>query len=445
MSILTLSSRSVDVAVLGGGFSGLSAALRLADRERSVLVVEQRANLGGLARSFQVDGFSVEAFYHHYFTTDQEVVSLARRLGLEDHWKERQVTQGIYCSGRLLPFSTPLDLLRFDLIPFLERIRLGLVTQKLWGARGALGGVSVSDWVRRAIGERAERNLFEPLIRAKFGISGSEISAAFARGRLSARGASRGAFRWHERLAYLQGGSEILADRICKEIEKSGMEVWTSASVKEIANYQGKYRVVVETEKGRRTIEARDVVCTLPTPVLDRAAVGFPESFLKPLREIEYLAVVVVTFGLTRPLGKNYWISVSDEKVPFNALIEHTQLHPRENYNGQHIVYAGRYLRVGDEVWSLSDSEVAELFLSGLQTVFPALSEREVLWNRVARDSYASPIFKVGYGEVLAGLSSALPRFHLAGTLMVYPDSRNVNSALRIGREVSDRILSDEH
>ena len=93
----------------------------------------------------------------------------------------------------------------------------------------------------------------------------------------------------------------------------------------------------------------------------------------------------------------------------------------------------------------MSDSEIAELILSGLQTVFPGLSEREVLWNRVARDRYASPIFKVGYGGVLTDLSSALPRFHLAGTLMVYADSRNVNSALRIGREVSDRILSDEH
>ena len=177
-----MSSTSVDVVVLGGGFSGLSAALGLADGERSVLLLERQANLGGLARSFHLDGFSVEAFYHHYFTTDQEVVSLARRLGLEDHWKERQVTQGIYCSGRLLPFSTPLDLVRFDEIPFLERIRLGLVTQKLWGNGSALGGVSVSDWVRQAIGEQAERNLFEPLIRAKFGISGSEISAAFARG-----------------------------------------------------------------------------------------------------------------------------------------------------------------------------------------------------------------------------------------------------------------------
>ena len=445
MSILSSSSTSVDVAVLGGGFSGLSAALRLADGGRNALLVEQQANLGGLARSFQVDDFSVEAFYHHYCTTDQEVVSLARRLGLEDHWKERQVTQGIYCSGRLLPFSTPLDLVRFDEIPFLERIRLGLVTQKLWGNRSALGDVSISDWVRRTIGERAERNLFEPLIRAKFGISGSEVSAAFARGRLSARGASRGAFWWHERLAYLQGGSAFLADRICQEIEKSGMKVWTGASVKEIAIDQGKYRVAVETENGRRTIEARDVVCTLPTPVLDRAAVGFPKSFLKPLREVEYRAVVVVTFGFARPLSKNYWISVSDERVPFNALIEHTRLHPSENYDGQHIVYAGRYLQVDDEVWSMSDSEVAELFLSGLQTVFPGLSEREVLWNRVARDRYASPIFKVGYGGVLADLSSALPRFHLAGTLMVYPDSRNVNSALRIGREVSDRILSDEH
>ena len=80
MSILSSSSTSVDVAVLGGGFSGLSTALRLADGGRSALLVEQQANLGGLARSFQVGDFSVEAFYHHYFTTDQEVVSLARRL-----------------------------------------------------------------------------------------------------------------------------------------------------------------------------------------------------------------------------------------------------------------------------------------------------------------------------------------------------------------------------
>ena len=207
LNILTLKSTSVDVAVLGGGFSGLSAALRLADRERSVLLLEQQAHLGGLACSFQVDGFSVEAFYHHHFTTDQEVVSLARRLGLEGHWKERQVRQGIYCSGRLLPLSTPLDLVRFDLIPFSERIRLGLVTQKLWGNGSALGDVSVRDWVRRAIGEQAQKNLFEPLIRAKFGISGSEISAAFARGRLSARGASRGAFRWHERWRTCKGGA----------------------------------------------------------------------------------------------------------------------------------------------------------------------------------------------------------------------------------------------
>ena len=159
LNILTLNSTSVDVAVLGGGFSGLSAALRLADRERSVLLLEQQANLGGLARSFQVDGFSVEAFYHHYFTTDQEVVSLARRLGLEDHWKERRVRQGIYCAGRLLPLSTPLDLVRFDVIPFSfsERIRLGLVTQNQWfcGATEAfrLGDVSVRDWKS---GERSE-------------------------------------------------------------------------------------------------------------------------------------------------------------------------------------------------------------------------------------------------------------------------------------------------
>ena len=432
----------VDVAVLGGGFSGLSAALQLAKAGRSAVVVERGANLGGLARSFQVDDFEVEAFYHHYFTTDREVLSLTNALGLASHWRERRVRQGVYTKGRLLPFSTPLDLARYEDIPFAQRIRLGLVTQGLWGGN-APNELSVGDWVRQAVGEEADQNLFDPLIRAKFGIPSSEISSTFAKGRLSARGASRGAFRWHERLGYLDGGSSLLADRMSGRIRQAGIEVLTAASVARLERTQSGYRTVVDLDDGNLTVESRHVVCSLPTPVLAEVGVGLPFTFLSTLSEIDYRAVVVVTFGLNKPLSRNYWISVSDDNVPFNALIEHTHLHPTENYNGQHVVYAGRYLRVDDPVWSLPDAEVAELFLSGLQTIFPGLSGSEVLWRRVARDRYASPIFKLSYGKTLAGLTNVLPRFHLAGTLMVYPDSRNVNSALRIGREASEAILRD--
>jgi len=45
-----------DVVVIGAGFAGLSAAVRLADAGRRVVVVEESPRLGGRATSFVAGG-----------------------------------------------------------------------------------------------------------------------------------------------------------------------------------------------------------------------------------------------------------------------------------------------------------------------------------------------------------------------------------------------------
>ena len=61
-----------DVAVVGGGFAGLSAAMTLARGGRRVVLLEADDRLGGLAGTFTfADGVEVERFYHHWFTNDR--------------------------------------------------------------------------------------------------------------------------------------------------------------------------------------------------------------------------------------------------------------------------------------------------------------------------------------------------------------------------------------
>ena len=60
-----------DVVILGGGFSGLSAALNLVRNGKKVHIIEKSNKLGGLASTFSFSKeIEVEKFYHHWFNND---------------------------------------------------------------------------------------------------------------------------------------------------------------------------------------------------------------------------------------------------------------------------------------------------------------------------------------------------------------------------------------
>ena len=75
--------------LIGAGALGLTVALRLAQRDHTVTVLERDAVPGGLAGSFEVaPGIWLEKFYHHLFQTDRSAIGLIEEVGLRDalHW-----------------------------------------------------------------------------------------------------------------------------------------------------------------------------------------------------------------------------------------------------------------------------------------------------------------------------------------------------------------------
>src|SRR4051812_43611072 len=75
-----------DVAVVGGGFAGLSAATALAESGHRVLVIEARARLGGRAASFTdpATGERVDNGQHLLIGGDVETFKFFRRIGSDD-------------------------------------------------------------------------------------------------------------------------------------------------------------------------------------------------------------------------------------------------------------------------------------------------------------------------------------------------------------------------
>ena len=82
-----------EVAVIGAGLSGLSAAYRLAQAGLRPRVFERYPAPGGLARVVRVGGERLESFYHHIFTTDSAYRRLAGAFCATGSWFSGLPTQ----------------------------------------------------------------------------------------------------------------------------------------------------------------------------------------------------------------------------------------------------------------------------------------------------------------------------------------------------------------
>lgn len=69
--------------VIGGGLAGISAALRLADAGRKVVLLERRQRLGGLAFSFPRGPLTIDNGQHVYLRCCEAYRGLLRRLEVE--------------------------------------------------------------------------------------------------------------------------------------------------------------------------------------------------------------------------------------------------------------------------------------------------------------------------------------------------------------------------
>ncbi len=181
------------LVIVGGGITGLAAAYLAAKSGVKVTVLEAAGSPGGLLQTFEVGGNRLECFYHHAFTHDVELLWLLRELGIEDRMEFHRGSMGVYRDGRSYAFDSPLDLIRFEPMNFIDKARFAF--SSLYLARMAgwreNEGVSALDWFYRNAGQRATQALWEPLLRVKFGPYAGQTPLAWMIGRLRQRVNSR--------------------------------------------------------------------------------------------------------------------------------------------------------------------------------------------------------------------------------------------------------------
>ncbi|MFN8386924.1 MAG: NAD(P)/FAD-dependent oxidoreductase [Anaerolineales bacterium] len=422
------------IAIIGAGYGGLAAAYDLRKAGHEVTVFESANYVGGLASGFKEPhwDWSVEKFYHHWFQSDDSMMGLIQELGLRDKVIFPRPLTVMYYNGKFYPFDSILNALRFPGLGFgLNKIRFGFVGLflRLTNNWRALEKVTADAWMLKWAGKQVYEQMWKPLLIGKFGPFYKDVNMAWMWARIKARTTRLGTF---------EGGFQRFSDLFAEQLRNMGVEIRLGAPIKFIKqNQAGGLNVDVESFD--------KVLVTTSPSLIAKMCPDLPENYLKGLLELKSMGAVVMTLSLKHQLSEQgyYWFSLPKEAgFPLLALVEHTNFVSKEHFGGDHIIYAGDYLELGHEYFSLSDEELLERFIPAFKRINPAFEKDWVKKVWVNKTNYAQPVPLVNHSKNIPAIQTPIEGLYFASMSQVYPWDRGTNFAVEIGRRAARMMFT---
>lgn len=435
------------IAIVGAGITGLTAGYRLSKQGHRVTLFEKEKFVGGLASGFKEPGWnwSLEKFYHHLFTSDNDIKKLLRELGLSEKLFYQKAKTSILASqGTSLEsfeFDSPFSLLRFSPLSLPNRLRTGLVTLylKLLSNWQPLEQITAYSWLQKYYGKKVFRILWQPLLVGKFGTDAKSIPMSWFWARIKKRSA---------KLGYLEGGFQILIDKLVEKIKKNGGEIHLGY---EIRGEPDKFsRSETSAASPREVLHRRK----FPSGDLSEFQAHFdkvilttsPQIFFPDLKAPEMLGALNLILTLKKQFltDDTYWLNINDPSFPFVAVVEHTNLINPKNYGGNHILYAGGYYTQNHPFFKMSAKEILAIYLPYLQKINPSFEFQSLNVSKFKKFSslYAQPIVPLNYSQTILPYQSPIPNVFLANMSQVYPWDRGTNYSVELGEKIAKIVQS---
>lgn len=448
-------SNRPSAVVVGGGLAGITAALRLAEADHRVTLVETRPRLGGLAFSFRRGELTVDNGQHVFLRCCTAYRGLIDRLGA-DHLVDLQPrldvpvlgvsADGRRTLGRLRRAALPVPLhLAGSLATYphlstgdrLRVVRAALALQRLDLDDPALDEISFGDWLRRQGQTPATLAAMWDLVGvATLNATADQTSLAlaamvFKTGLLSDPGAS------DIGMANVPLGA-IHHDAALAELERAGVRVLLRARAVELKSAE-QHAVRLD---GGELLTADTVVLAgaqeataalLPAGAIDRQ---------ERLAELGHAPILNVHVVYDRKLLRQPFFAALGSPVQW--------VFDRTAHSGL-AVPGAQYLAlsqsaVQDEI-ELPVAELRARYLPELERLLPAAKGAEVLDFFVTRERTATFAPAPGTAPLRPRAATKVPGLLLAGSWTATGWPATMESAVRSGHAAADAALArgDRH
>lgn len=417
----------------------MTLALRLCEKGYRVFLIEGSTELGGLASSRNIGKYTWDRFYHVILMSDLNLIKLLEELKLSDKLNWGQTKTGFYTDGQLYSMSNSIEFLTFPPLNFFDKVRLGwtiFYASKIkdWQK---LEQISVADWLKRLSGKRTFNKIWLPLLKSKLGENYQIASASFIWAIIARMYAARRSGLKQEMFGYVTGGYETILDRYRNHLRNMGVEILTQTLVTKASNSNG---VELETASGE-SLKFDEVILTLPTSQIPAICpqISLPER--KRFKDITYQGIICAALILKQQLAGYYVTNITEEWVPFTAVIEMTALVDKSAFNGNTLVYLPRYLTKDDPYWEKSDDVIQREFLDALQRMYPSFTSKDVVAFDIVRAKDVFPVTTLNYSsDALPSSKITLENIFVVNSSQIPNGTMNVNEIIGLANQKSEEI-----
>lgn len=412
-----------DVAVLGAGVAGLTAAYRL--RDRDVVVLEADSHVGGRTLSESFDDGSWANYAAQYVSSDKlKVIELADELGLE------LIPKGSR-SDELRGAMTP-DQQR-DLEPWLKRLEAEMANPRP-AASPELDQVTVSEWLEGApshvhdffevwCGELIFGSTMETSLYGFMMLWGDQRVSAFTTEQVPHSNRGETVFR---------GGTNSFTKALAKA---SGAEIRRGCRITRVVQGDETCTIEVMGPDGTTAIQARQVICALPGTVARQVIKGLPQDKAAALAKIRYgrniaTPISILPGGQSGP-GISMTPSRHDAVYCSNGFVLRTPGDMDRDGGCFHSYIHDRHARV---VWDDDSRSIQSGALRAFHAEFPHLADR-VSCIGFRRWENALPHYHPSRMADLAVLQVSVGAVHFCGD---YTWTSNMDGAARSGEAAAE-------
>lgn len=431
--------QSVDVAIVGAGPAGLTAAYLLTKAGYSVTVIEKDpVYVGGISRTVEVNGYRFDIGGHRFFSKSQAVVDLWNEI-LPDDFIQRPRMSRIYYEGKF--YSYPLR-------AFEALWNLGLWRSTLCMASFAKARLfpkrdvrSFQDWTVNAFGHRLFSIFFKTYTEKVWGMPCDEMSADWASQRikgLSLWGAvvdglkrslglnrrpndGMAAKTLLESFRYPRLGPGMMWDAARDFVVARGNRVLMGHGFKQLSQDQGtgRWRMVAQGPDGDVVVNAAHVISSAPLRELAGRIHPLPAA-LGEAMDLKYRDFLTVALMIrSDDLFPDNWIYVHDPKVLVGRIQNFRSWSPEMVPDPSMACVGLEYFCFeGDGLWTASDADLIER--AGREMAILGLCDPDaIVGGAVVRQEKAYPVYDDAYAANVLALRTELetryPTLHMVG------------------------------
>jgi monoamine oxidase len=451
-------TRRADVAVVGAGLAGLTAARALEAAGRSVLVLEARNRVGGRTLNQRLGRGRVSELGAAYAgPTQDRILALAGAVGVGtfptyntgDNVLLLDGTRTLYDAAGFPSTPDAADFLAG--LAKLDAVAAQVPAERPWTAPGAaaLDARTLAAFAREAFTRPAAREIFAAAVRATWGAELRELSLLYTAAYVAGAGNEQSpgsALRLFTTAGGAQeqrfvGGSQLISQRVAARL---GRRVRLREAVERIAAGGGRVRVLTD----RTAVEARAVIVAVP-PVLARRiryAPGLPADTRALLRGAPPGRLIKAEAIYDRPFWRDAGLSgqVASDTGPADVTFDNS---PPDASLGILIGFVGgdaarRHVR-------RSAAERRAAVLANFATYFGADARRpdeyreqdwsRERWTRGCPTAIMGPRVLSRHGRALG---RPFGRVHFAGTETADRWAGYMDGAVRSGERAAREVLA---